>query len=249
MIVKAVKTRIVTAKSCTLQELLDDSIAGLPEGSVVAIASKVVSLCEGRVVPVEGTDKEKLIAEQAQLFIPSPSNPYGVSLSVTRNLLVAAAGIDESNVDGQYVLWPADPQASANQARSFLRKKFGLKSVGVIITDSATRPFEWGTTGISIAYSGFKPLKDYIGEEDLFGRKLVYQKNNIQGGLAAAAAAAMGEGSEQKPLAILSELDFVTFVDADPTAEELAALKIEPESDIYSPLLMGAPWQKGEGKA
>ncbi|HTH72486.1 MAG TPA: coenzyme F420-0:L-glutamate ligase [Candidatus Pristimantibacillus sp.] len=249
MIVRAIKTRKVTSRACTLEELLNESISELSEGSVVAIASKVVSLCEGQVVPVEGTDKEALIAEQAQLFMPSPSNPYGVSLTVTRNLLVAAAGIDESNADNEYVLWPADAQASANRARAFLREKFGLKQVGVIITDSATRPFEWGTTGISIAYSGFEPLKDYIGQDDLFGRKLVYQKNNIQGGLAAAAATAMGEGSEQKPLAVLSDLDFVTFVDADPTAEELAALKIEPEADIYAPLLNHAPWHKGQGKA
>ena len=249
MIVTAIKTRKVTARACTLQELLDESLTELREGSVVAIASKVVALCEGRTAPLEGTDKDKLIAEQAQLFIPSPSNPYGVSLTVTRNTLVAAAGIDESNAGGQYVLWPADPQASANQARAFLRDKFGLKHVGVIITDSATRPFEWGTTGISIAYSGFEPVKDYIGEEDLFGRKLVYQKNNIQAGLAAAAAVVMGEGSEQLPIAVLSELDFVQFVEADPTADQLAALRIEPEADLYSPLLLSTPWQKGQGKA
>jgi F420-0:gamma-glutamyl ligase len=249
MIVTAVKTRKVTARACTLHELLDESLPELHEKSVVAIASKVVALCEGRTVPLEGADKDALIAEQAQLFLPSPSNPYGVSLSVTRNMLVAGGGIDESNADGQFVLWPADPQASANRARAFLREKFSLNELGVIITDSATRPFEWGTTGVSIAYSGFESVHDYIGEEDLFGRKLVYQKNNIRAGLAAAAAVVMGEGAEQMPLAVLGDLDFVRFVDADPTAEELEALKIEPEADLYSPLLMNVPWHKGQGKA
>src|SRR5688572_27076450 len=115
MIATAIKTRKVTTKSCTLQELLDESIDELKEGSVVAIASKVVSLCEGRTVPL-GTNKDELVAREAQLYLPGTLNPYGVSLSVARNMLVWAAGIDDSNSGGYQTLWPADPQVSANQA-------------------------------------------------------------------------------------------------------------------------------------
>jgi dihydrofolate synthase / folylpolyglutamate synthase len=243
----AIKTRIVTSGSYSLLDLLDESLADVPEHSVVAIASKVVALCEGRTVSREGIDKDSLVAKEAQLYLPSSANPYGVTLSVARNTLVVAAGIDESNSDGQYVLWPADPQASANQVREYLRKKFDRKQVGVIITDSATRPFQWGTTGISIAYSGFVPLRDYRGKEDLFGRKFEYHTDSVRNGLAAAAAVVMGEGSEQTPIVLLSELDFVDFVNHDPTEEELASLRIEPNEDVYSPLLKDAPWRKGQG--
>lgn len=247
MIVKAYKTRIVTSGSCTLEELLDEALADVPEGSVVAITSKVVSLCEGRTVPHEGTDKDALVAQHAQLYVPSHTNPYGITLSVARNTLVVAAGIDESNSDGQYVLWPADPQASANQARRYLRQKFGRKNLGVILTDSATRPFQWGTTGIAIAYSGFVPLRDYIGQKDLFGRKFEYHTNSLVNGLAATAAMLMGEGSEQTPIAVLEQLDFVEFVDHDPTPAELERLRIEAAEDVYAPLIQGAPWLKGKG--
>jgi F420-0:gamma-glutamyl ligase len=163
--------------------------------------------------------------------------------------LVWAAGIDDSNSGGYQTLWPADPQASANQAREFLRSKFGRKKIGVILTDSSIRPYQWGTTGVAIAYSGFEPLHDYVGQKDLFGHAFRYQKNNIKDGLAAAAALVAGEGDEQTPLVILEKLEFVSFVEHDPTEEELDSLRIQPGEDAYAPLFENAPWRKGQGRA
>jgi dihydrofolate synthase / folylpolyglutamate synthase len=246
MIVTPIKTRVVIQSACTIEELLDESLSTLPEASVVAIASKVVALCEGRVQPIDSIDKDKLVEREAHLFMPSSLSRYGVSLSIARDLLLASAGVDESNGNGNYVLWPSDSQASANKIRAYLQKRFGLKKVGVILTDSATRPLQWGTTGIALAHSGFVPLRDYIGTKDLFGLTFVYQKNNIQNGLAAAAALVGGEGAEQTPIVILSDLDFVDFIDRDPTAKELEDLKIDPKDDLYGLMLSGMPWQKGQ---
>jgi F420-0:gamma-glutamyl ligase len=249
VIVRAIKTKKVLPGASTLPALLDESLASMPERSILAVTSKIVSLCEGRTVPMEGTDKDKLIAREAQLYLPREQNRYGVMLSVVRNQLVASAGIDESNSAGQYVLWPSDPWATANEVRAYLRKRFGLKRAGVIITDSTTRPLQWGTTGITIAYSGFKPLHNYTGKKDLFGRRFEHHTNSIQNGLAAAAVVVMGEGSEQTPLATLEELDFVEFVSRNPTQKELASWHIDSESDMYGLLLQGVPWLKGNGGA
>lgn len=246
MIVQAIKTRKVTPTSCTLQELLDESLAELSEKSVVAIAAKIISMCEGRVVPIGSVDKDELVANEAQLYVPSHLNRYGVTLAINRNQMIVAAGVDESNGDGNYVLWPENPQKTANEVRAYLRRRFNLKDVGVVITDSATRPMQWGTTGISIAYSGFEPLFSYIGKKDLFGREFDFHTNSIQNGLAAAAVLVGGEGAEQTPLVVLSGLDFVKFVAHDPTKAELAALDIEPEDDVYYLMLKGMPWQKGK---
>lgn len=245
MKVRPITTRVVAPKACTIFELLDESLPELPERSVLAVTSKVVSMCEGRTMPMDSIDKDELIAQETQLFLPRSMNRYNVTLAITRNLLVASGGVDESNSAGQYVLWPADPQATANAIRDYLQKRFNLRKVGVIITDSTTRPFQWGTTGIAIAASGFKPLYSYIGQKDLFGRAFEYQTNNIQNGLAAAAVLVKGEGAECQPLAVLEDLDFVAFVDRNPTKEELAQLLIEPEDDLYAPLLKNVPWQKG----
>jgi F420-0:gamma-glutamyl ligase len=64
--------------------------------------------------------------------------------------------------------------------------------------------------------------------------------------LAAAAVLVMGEGSEQTPLAVISDLPFVSFQEREPAAEELQQLRIAHEDDIYSPLLMSVPWHKGQ---
>ena len=53
--------------------------------------------------------------------------------------------------------------------------RFSLKNVGVIITDSRTTPLRWGVTGFSIAYSGFEPLKNYIGTKDILEKDLSSQ--------------------------------------------------------------------------
>lgn len=247
MIIQPIKTRRITPGMCSLADLLDEAIQTLPPKSVVAIASKVVALCEGRVVPMEGTDKEKLIQQETDLYLPSSSNPYNVTISITRHQLVASGGIDESNGDGYYVLWPADLQASANMIREHLSKKHRVDEVGIIITDSTTRPFQWGTTGLGIAYSGFVPLKDYRGTNDIFGRPLTFQQNNIMNGLAAAAVVLMGEGDEQTPLAVITDLPSVQFQKRNPTEEELAVLHITLEEDLYEPLLRNVSWLKGDG--
>jgi dihydrofolate synthase / folylpolyglutamate synthase len=248
MKIRSIRTDKIRPGDITLTALLDCYITELQEGSVVAIASKVVSICEGRVVLLAGADKEKLIEQETTYFLPAETNPYNVTLSITHNLLVAAGGIDESNAADHYILWPADKAASANMIREHLATKFNLQNVGVVMTDSTTRPFQWGTTGLAIAYSGFKPLKNYVGTQDIFGRELQYQRNNIMNGLAAAAVVLMGEGNEQTPLAIIEDVPFVDFVPRNPTAEELASLQVTIDEDLYAPVLRSAPWKKGKQK-
>lgn len=245
MRVTAVRTEKLQPGGPSIFEVLDLALPPLAEGTVVAVASKIVAICEGRVVPREGANKDELIKQEASHYLPSSSNPYGVALSVARHILVAAGGIDESNAGDYYVLWPRDSYASANAIRTHLAQKHGVANLGVVITDSTTRPQQWGTTGIGIAYSGFAPLKNYIGTEDLFGRTLQYHQNNIMNGLAAAAALVMGEGSEQTPLAVIEEVAFVDFQHRDPTIEERKILEINLEDDVYAPLLKNAPWLKG----
>jgi dihydrofolate synthase / folylpolyglutamate synthase len=245
MKVAVYKVDKVTSRSHDLFELLDQTLPCLAEGSVVAIAAKIVSLCEGRTVPMDESDKDALISGEAQWYLPR-TGKYEVSFTVTHNMLIPTAGIDESNGNDQYILWPDDPQASANRIREHLAQKHGVQNVGVIITDSTTRPLQWGTTGVAIAYSGFNPLKDYIGQKDIFGRELQFQKSNIANGLAAAAVTLMGEGNEQTPIALLEDISFVEFQKRNPTEQELADLKIDREDDLYWPLLKLAPWERGK---
>lgn len=246
MKVTVFKTPKVTSKSHDLFDLIDAALPVISEDSVVAVAAKIVSLCEGRVVPISEIDKDTLIRQESQQYLPRDLSRYNVSFTITRNMLLPTAGIDESNAADHYILWPKDLQSSANAIREHLAAKHDLKNIGVIITDSTTRAMQWGVTGVALAYSGFIPLKNYIGKPDVFGRELQYETSSTANGLAASAVVMMGEGDEQTPIALIEDLSFVEFQSRNPTDQELADLRIDPRDDLYWPLIQTAPWLQGD---
>ncbi len=240
-----VKTHKITAKDKDIFKILDRYIKNLPNKSIVAITSKIISVTEGRIVKIGSVDKDELIKKESEFYLPRNKNPYNVSLTITRGTLVATAGIDESNAGGFYVLWPKNPQKTADSIREYLAKKFETHDIGVVITDSKTTPLRWGVTGIAIAYSGFVPLKNYIGKPDIFGRKLEFTKMSVMDNLAASATLVMGEGDEQSPIAVI-ENPPVIFQKRNPTKKEIREIRISIEKDLYSPLLKNALWEKGD---
>jgi len=248
MKVTAIKTHRVTANDRDLIKILDKYLSTLSEKSILAITSKIVSITEGRLVKMDSVDKDTLIKQESQFYLPRGENKYDTSFTITRNMLMATAGIDESNGNGYYILWPKDPQQTVNTVRAYLKKRFKLKNVGVIITDSKTMPLRWGVTGVALAYSGFKPLKDYIGKKDLFGRKFQFEKLSVIDSLAGAASVVMGEGAERTPMAVIDDLPFVEFQDRNPTKKELNELCISVDDDLYGPFLKQVEWKKGNGK-
>lgn len=248
MRVQAIKTQRIRAGEISLEELLDDSISTLADGSIVVISSKVVALCENRVVDIKSTTRADLVKKEADYYMPPEFSDYNYGFAITRGTLIASAGIDESNGDGHWVLWPKDPFASANLAKKFLQKKFNLQNVGVIITDSnCLPPLRRGTIGIMVAWSGFEALNDLRGSKDLFDHEFKVSLSAIAGGLAAAANVVMGEGAESTPIAVISEANFVNFVDHDPTPDEIAATFVDKDEDLYAPFLNSVGWQKGAG--
>ena len=245
MQVNAIRTDPITVEDHDLFAILDRFLPPLAERSIVAVTSKIAAICEGRVVPIGEVSKPALIEREAELFLPADESKYGVTLTIRHNLLLPTAGIDESNGDGSYVLWPHDPQRSANAIRRHLAQRFSLTRVGVLLTDSTSRPLRRGVSGVALAHSGFAALHDYVGQPDVFGHPLAVTKANVRDALAAAAVLVMGEADEQTPLAVITDVPFVSFQERDPTDDELAALRISLEDDLYAPLLARAPWRKG----
>lgn len=249
MIVTALGTPRIEPNATSLTALLDNTLSELAEGSIVAITSKIVSLCEGSVVAENEIDKDQLVVRESTRYLPASISKYGHHFSIANHTLIASAGIDESNGGHYYILWPRDSLASARSIRQYLAGRFGLENVGVIITDSTCQPLRRGTSGIALAHCGFRALRDYVGQPDLFGRPFKVTYANVAGGLAAAAVVAMGEGSEQTPLAVLSDLPFVDFNAASPDKTELAQLQIPPAEDLFAPFLQSVEWQTGGGAA
>ena len=242
MLVEVIKTAKITTDSGSILEILDAYLPKLKEGSVVAITSKIVAICEGSVAPL-GSNKQALVAAQSQRYLPAEMSKYRISLAVKNHIMIPHAGIDESNSNGMYTLWPQHPAESAIEIRAHLMKRDGLTRLGVVITDSTTAPLRTGTSGISVASAGFEPVNSYIGRPDLFGRPLEYSQSSVAHGLAVAAVLLMGEGVEQTPLVVIQDVPFVTFTDT-PSTEPAISI----EDDLYAPLLTAVEWHEGGAK-
>ncbi len=248
MQVAAYKTKKVLPND-DLYEILRKSLPKkLPEKSVVAVTSKIIALSQGRVAEDTEENRDRLVKKESQWYLPRYSHKYDFCISIKHNTFTATAGIDRSNGNGKLVLWPKNVQRAVDDIREFLVRAYNVMHVGVVTTDSKTSPLRWGVTGFAIAHSGFNALKSYIGVPDVFGRPLHFERTNIADSLAASAVTVMGEGGEQTPLAIVTDIPFVEFQNRNPTKEELEMLKIELEDDVFYPLLTAIKWEKGEDK-
>lgn len=103
MQVRAIKTPRLSAGTTTLTGLIDATVPVMPPGSVLAITSKIVSLCENAVAPAEA-GKEDLIQADADYYLPGEHSKYGIRFTITRDTLIPSSGIDESNSGDGYVL-------------------------------------------------------------------------------------------------------------------------------------------------
>lgn len=250
MIIKAYKTHKIKVGD-DLYKILDKYLPPLSENSVVAITSKIVSIVQGDVVNNDGiVDKAELIKQEADFYIESTvPTPYGkIFLTRKDGHIVFSAGIDESNADGNFILWPRNLQDTTNKIWEYLRKKNNIKNLGVIITDSRLTPTRTGVIGFTITWCGFKPFNEESGKPDLFGREIKYTNVNVIEALAASAALVMGEIAEQSPLAVLTDLPFVKFQTRPPTNKELRSVVWPIEKDMYGTLLTSVEWKKGETK-
>ncbi|MBI4121782.1 MAG: coenzyme F420-0:L-glutamate ligase, partial [Parcubacteria group bacterium] len=173
--------------------------------------------------------KEKLIRAESDLAVPTKY----VWLTVKDNMVMASAGIDESNASGKLILLPKDSFKTAGLLRKQLRQHYGVKQLGVLITDSSTIPLRASVIGVALGYAGFRGVKDYRGKPDIFGRKFVFSRTDVADSLATAAVLTMGEGNEQQPLAIIEQAP-IKFCDKVNRKE----LHIDIKEDMYGPLFL-----------
>lgn len=228
-----IKTRIVQPPKDEIWDILD-SLPPLQDKDILFITSKILGIHQGRCVVCEATDKTKLIEQEATHYLPY-THPNGcvMNLTITDNILIAAAGIDASNANGHYILWPKEVDALCREIRSYLCQKNKIQNLGVVSTDSHTTPLRYGVTGITTGLAGVEPLQDYRGCTDLFGREMKITQVNEVDALAAMAVLLMGETNECTPMVLLRGYDKILF-------DEMASMvdfKVPPEIDLYSPLL------------
>ncbi|MFS8204404.1 coenzyme F420-0:L-glutamate ligase [Streptomyces sp. CWNU-52B] len=142
--------------------------AGLLDGDVLLVTSKIVSKAEGRVV--EAVDREAAIDAET-VRVVARRGPLRI-VENRQGLVMAAAGVDASNTPaGTVLLLPEDPDASARAIRDGLRDALGVE-VGVVVTDTFGRPWRTGLTDVAIGAAGVLVLDDLRGGTDAHGNPL-----------------------------------------------------------------------------
>jgi coenzyme F420-0:L-glutamate ligase / coenzyme F420-1:gamma-L-glutamate ligase len=184
---------------------------GLAAADVLAVAHKVVSKAEGRVVDLAGVEPgERALAlaaehgkdpRQLQVVLDETVElvraDRGRLICRTRHGFVCAnAGVDASNAGGEdrLVLLPLDPDASARALRRALDRRLGV-APAVVITDSFGRAWRHAQCEVSVGCAGLAPIDDYRGRPDADGRPLRVTAMAIADEAAAAADLVRGKAS------------------------------------------------------
>jgi coenzyme F420-0:L-glutamate ligase/coenzyme F420-1:gamma-L-glutamate ligase len=212
-------------------DLADLILAGLTasglalrHGDVVAIAQKIVSKAEGRIVDlrtvIPSARAQQLAAEVdkdprlVELILQESTEVVryrrGVLVVAHRNgAVLANAGIDASNVPGgedHVLLLPEDCDHSCREIRTRLHARTGIEA-GVLIIDSLGRAWRNGTVGAALGTAGMPALLDLRGRPDLFGRPLRSTQVGLADEIAAAASLLMGQADEGTPVVLVRGLD------------------------------------------
>ncbi len=234
----SIQAKSISTRTFKLGEDLASFIAEhLPQGilrgrQILCVTSKIVSLSEKAIVERKDVASKMELVKAGSDHVLAGSS-YGTALTIKHNILIPAAGIDESNAAGDYyILLPKDPYASAQALYQKLKDHYGLTEFGLVFTDSHTHPLRKGVTGIGLAHAGFRASKSMIGQKDLYGRPLAMTQINVLDSVSVAAVYVMGEASESCPLSLV-DADGVEFCEKSDASE----IRVPVQDDLYLPLL------------
>ena len=216
----------------------------IEDGDVIVITHVVVSRAEGNVVDLDMVEPSEFAKSLGRRLKKDPALVEVVlrqSKSIVRmgdgniicetkhGFVCANAGVDRSNVPGErnVALLPVDPDGSARRIRRRIRELTG-KDVAVVVCDTQGRPFRDGQVNVAVGVAGIDPIRDRMGESDLFGYVLRVKRTAIADELASAAELVIGQADEGVPVAIIRGYSY-------PRSEEAKATKlIRPrEKDLF----------------
>jgi len=219
----------------------------IEDGDVIAVAQKIFSKAEKRVIRLKDVVSSKEAEEIAKITEKSPkfvelvlketkrvikSSREVLLVEDKRGLVCINAGIDKSNVEGRgnFALLPENPDKSAERCRVKIKKLTG-KDVAIVVCDTYSRPFRRGQVNFAIGVAGINPFKDYRGKKDLFGQILKVKNVAVIDEIAAAAELLMGQAKEARPVVIFKGFnDIVEFCEK----YNINELQISSEEDLFT---------------
>lgn len=173
----------------------------IKDGDILVIASKLVAKADGLIrTAADRTEFERLVTEHSTGTVAARTfhtarGPATVAITRTPiGTVQAAGGLDRSNTGtrdgagggGTVLLQPADPDAAAEKLRAKLSRELGA-TLGIVISDSTSRPWRAGVADIAIGAAGIEVLDDQRGRLDDSGRRQGVTVRAIADEIAAAA--------------------------------------------------------------
>jgi len=221
------------------------TFGGIQDGDIVVITQKIVSKSENMIVDIreiipsdEAIDIAKrtrkdprlvqLILDQSKNIIRIDADRSILITETIHGFICANAGIDSSNVSGNYnvALLPSDPNESAKKINLQLRAIFDIKKLGIIITDTFGRPWREGQLSFAIGSFGISPLKNYSGTVDQHGKILKVTSSPVIDVLATSAELVSGKATGT-PVSVIRGYDFEA-------SESDASIILRPvEKDLF----------------
>lgn len=194
----------------------------LLDNDILVVTHKIVSKAEGRLVDLNNVRPSKrarsIAAKQhkdpriVELILCESKEivkiEHGIIITETKHGFVCAnAGVDHSNINHDLAsLLPLNPDRSATKIKNAIKRRTG-KKIAVIITDTFGRPFREGQVNVAIGISGVKPIIDYRGLKDTFGKELQVTEIAVADEIASAAELVMGK-LDRIPAAIIRGLSY-----------------------------------------
>jgi coenzyme F420-0:L-glutamate ligase/coenzyme F420-1:gamma-L-glutamate ligase len=221
---KAVENIPLIQKGDDIADIICEKAPDIADKDIIVIASTIVSKSLGltfreedvipsadakRIAALNGKNPrlvQAVLDESVDVFTEAP-------FMLVRNKgghVCINAGIDSSNVGGDFLLkLPRKPDEHAALIGKAIEQKTG-KKISVIITDTNGRPFKNGQTNVAIGLYNIKAIRQWVGEEDLYGKVLEISEEAVVDEIAGAANLIMGEGGGGVPAVIVRGLDFYT---------------------------------------
>jgi coenzyme F420-0:L-glutamate ligase/coenzyme F420-1:gamma-L-glutamate ligase len=224
LILQAVENIPLIQKGDDIADIIFKNAPDIADKDIIVIASTIVSKSLGltfreedvvpsadakRIAALNGKDPRFVQAVLDESIEVITETPFMLVRNKNGHVCINA-GIDSSNVGGGLLLkLPEKPDEHAAFIGKAIKQKTG-KKISVIITDTNGRSFKSGQTNVAIGLYNIKAIRQWIGEEDLYGRILEISEEAVVDEIAGAANLVMGEGGGGVPAVIIRGLDFYT---------------------------------------
>jgi coenzyme F420-0:L-glutamate ligase / coenzyme F420-1:gamma-L-glutamate ligase len=174
----------------------------LIDGDIVVVSSKVASKAMGLNAP--SAQQAEVVLSHTVRVVAERMTRSGVTRIVesAAGPVMTAAGVDASNTADESIVLtlPDDPDGVAAEIRRGVQAGWATLSgehlsLGVVLSDTAGRPWRIGQTDFALGSAGIRVLDDLRGSSDTNGRVLAVTQRCVADEIAAAADLVKGKAS------------------------------------------------------